>query len=57
MDEEHWEGKLQGCYFIKIGQGFPDDMTLETGPGRGEGRLCDYLEMSAPQNEGQVQRP
>lgn len=43
MEEEHWEGKQQGCYFIKIGQGFPDEMTLETGPGRGEGRLCDYL--------------
>lgn len=43
MDEEHWEGKPGGCDFIKIGQGFPDEMTLETGPGRSEGQLCDHL--------------
>lgn len=39
---------MRGCYFIKIRQGFPDEMTFEAGPERSEGQLCEYLGNARP---------
>ena len=53
VDEEYPEAQLEGCYFIKIRQAFPDKMTFEIGPERMRDNFENIWEMSAPQEEGQ----